>query len=74
MKGLTLKELRTNAGLTREQIAKKAFVDVSCITHWELGDWAPSRKYHKKLAKLYGVSEAEIKAAADEIRAANANG
>lgn len=69
---MTLKELRTNAGLTREQIAKKAFVDASCITHWELGDWAPSKKYHKKLAKLYGVSEAEIAAIAAAIRTANA--
>mgnify|MGYP002768731479 CR=1 FL=1 len=69
---MTLKELRTNAGLTREQIAKKAFVDVSCITHWELGDWAPSKKYHKKLAKLYGVSETEIAAIAAAIRSANA--
>ena len=69
---MTLKELRTNAGLTREQVAKKAFVDVSCITHWELGDWAPSRKYHKKLAKLYGVSTAEIAAIAAAIRSANA--
>lgn len=69
---MVLKELRTNAGLTREQVAKKMFVDVSCITHWELGDWAPSKKYHKKLAKMYGVPEAEIKAAADEIKAASA--
>lgn len=71
---MTLKELRTNAGLTREQVAKKAYVDVSCVTHWELGDWAPPRKHHKKLAKLYGVSETEIETIAADIRAANTEG
>lgn len=71
---MTLKELRTNAGLTREQVAKKAYVDVSCVTHWELGDWAPPRKHHKKLAKLYGVPEVEIAGIAAEIRAANTEG
>ena len=57
---MPLRELRELAGLTRAQVAKKLNVDLSCVTHWELGDWRPSRKYHKKLAKLYGVTVEEL--------------
>lgn len=57
---MTLRELRERSGLTRAQVAKKLNVDLSCVTHWELGDWRPTRKYHKKLAKLYGVTVADI--------------
>lgn len=57
---LTLRELRERSGLTRAQVAKKLNVDLSCVTHWELGDWRPARKYHKKLAKMYGVTVDEL--------------
>ena len=57
---LTLRELRERSGLTRAQVAKKLNVDLSCVTHWELGDWRPLRKYHKKLAKMYGVTVDEL--------------
>lgn len=50
-----------------------AFREPDCVedNSQEYGDWAPARKYYKKMAKLYGVSEEEIKAAAEAIRAAN---
>ena len=57
---LTLRELRERSGLTRAQVAKKLNVDLSCVTHWELGDWRPLRKYHKKLAKMSGVTVDEL--------------
>ena len=57
---LALKELRERSSLTRAQVAKKLNVDLSCVTHWELGDWRPARKYHKKLARMYGVTVAEL--------------
>lgn len=57
---MTLRELRERSGLTRAQVAKKLNVDLSCVTHWELGDWRPLRKYHKKLAKMYGVTVGEL--------------
>lgn len=57
---LTLRELRERSGLTRAQVAKKLNVGLSCVTHWELGDWRPLRKYHKKLAKMYGVTVDEL--------------
>lgn len=57
---MSLRELRETAGLSRNFVADKLDVCVSCIAHWEKGDWPPSRKYHKKLAKLYGVSKEQI--------------
>ena len=60
---MTLREMRDRANLSCTQVGKKLFVDQSCVRHWEYGDWAPARKYYKKMAKLYGVSEEEIKAA-----------
>ena len=57
---MTLRELRERSGLTRAQVAKKLNVDLSCVTHWELGDWRPLRKYHKKLSKMYGVTVDEL--------------
>ena len=57
---MTLRELRERSGLTRAQVAKKLNVDLSCVTHWELGDWRPLRKCHKKLAKMYGVTVDEL--------------
>lgn len=57
---MTLRELRERSGLTRAQVAKKLNVDLSCVTHWELGDWRPLRKYHKKMAKMYGVTVDEL--------------
>ena len=63
---MALKELRERSGLTRAQVAKKLNVDLSCVTHWELGDWRPARKYHKKLARMYGESEKELIEALEE--------
>ena len=63
---MTLRELRELSGLTRAQVAKKLNVDLSCVTHWELGDWRPARKYHTKLARMYGVSEKELIEALEE--------
>lgn len=68
---MTFKELRIRAGLTQAVVGKKLNVDQSCISRWESGTWPPQRKLHKKLARLYGVTEAEIKVIADKIKAAN---
>lgn len=57
---MALKELRERSNLTRAQVAKKLNVDLYCVTHWELGDWRPARKYHKKLARMYGVTVDEL--------------
>ena len=60
---MTLKELRERAGLSRAQVAKELDLDATCVTHWECDDWCPSRKYHRKLAELYKVSDQMLKEA-----------
>lgn len=57
---MPMRELRERSGLTRAQVAKKLNVDLSCVAHWELGDWRPGRKFHKKLARLYGCTVDEL--------------
>lgn len=55
-----LRELRKQAGLTQAQVAKKLDVDQSAVSLWENGVNAPCRKYHKKLARLFGVTVEEL--------------
>lgn len=60
---LTLREMRCSALLKQEEVAKKLTVDQSAISNWERGTTRPLRKYHKKLAKLYGVTVEQIETA-----------
>lgn len=53
---MTLKELRERAHLRQVDVAKRLNVDQAAVSKWETGETKPSRKYHKKLAKLYGVT------------------
>lgn len=55
-----MRELRLAAGLRQIDVAKKMNVDQGAVSKWESGETRPSRKYHKKLAKLYGVTVAEL--------------
>jgi len=55
-----LREYREKAGLRQVDVAKKLNVDQTAISKWESGDNRISRKYHKKLAKLYGVTVDEL--------------
>ena len=57
---MNLRELRKNAGLSQTAVAKKLNVDQAAISNWERGINPPLKKYHKKLAKLYGVSKEQI--------------
>ena len=40
--------------------SKKMNVDQAAVSKWESGENGISRKYHKKLAKLYGVTVDEL--------------
>lgn len=60
---MTLRELRENASLKQEDVAKKLTVDQSAVSNWERGTARPLAKYRKKLAKLYGVTVSEIEEA-----------
>ena len=55
-----MRELRLTAGLRQIDVAKKMDVDQAAVSKWESGENKPSRKYHKKLAKLYGVTLEEL--------------
>lgn len=57
---MKLREYREKAGLRQVDVAKKLNVDQTAISKWESGDNRISRKYHKKLAKLYGVTVDEL--------------
>ena len=57
---MTLRDIRKEAGLRQEDVAKKLDVDQSTVSFWESGRCNPSRKYHKKLAKLYGCTVEEL--------------
>lgn len=57
---LTMRERRMMAGLRQVDVAKKMDVDQAAVSKWENGDTRPSRKYHKKLAKLYNCTVEEL--------------
>ncbi len=57
---MTLRELRKERGLRQEDVAKRLEVDQAAVSQWETGKSGPSRKYRRKLAKLYGVPEDEL--------------
>lgn len=57
---LTMRERRMMAGLRQVDVAKKMDVDQAAVSKWENGETRPSRKYHKKLAKLYNCTVEEL--------------
>ncbi len=58
----TLKEMRLRCGYSRPQVANKLNVSDTAIAHWEAEDWMPSEKYHKPLARIYGVPLEDFRA------------
>lgn len=59
---MNIRELRLKAGLTQAQLAKKMNVDQAAVSRWESGETRPLRKCHRKLAKVLGCTEEELKA------------
>lgn len=57
---MTLSEMRYNANLLQKDVAKHMKVDQSAVSQWEQGRTKPLRKYHARLAKLYGVTVDEL--------------
>ena len=55
-----LRELRLKSGRTQETVAKKLDVTQAAVSRWESGETTPLRKYRKRLARLYGVTEEEL--------------
>ena len=63
---MKLREYREKAGLRQIDVAKRMNVDQAAVSKWESGENRISRKYHKKLAKLYGVTVDELLSDQDE--------
>lgn len=57
---MKLREYREKAGLRQVDVAKKLNVDQTAVSKWENGGNPISRKYQKKLARLYGVTVDEL--------------
>ncbi len=55
-----LKEARTNAGLTQEQVAEKIMVSRQTISNWENGKSLPDIVSIIKLSDLYQISLDEL--------------
>lgn len=65
---MTLRELRSQASLRQEDIGKKLNVDQGAVSKWENGKTHPSKKYHRKLANIYGITVDELKKAVGTIK------
>ena len=51
-----LLELRTQHGLSQDELAEKLFVTRQAVSRWEQGETVPNTETLKLLSKLYGVS------------------
>jgi len=54
--GKRINELRSNAGLTQEQLAEKLEISRQAVTKWENGDSIPDVEKLVELSSLFGVS------------------
>ncbi len=66
---MELKEIREAAGLQQADVAKKLRVTIPAVSNWERGLNGIASKYIKTLARLYGVTAAEIRAASEQAQA-----
>ena len=53
---IDLKKLRTEKGLTQEQLANESGVQRTTITMIELGENKPSIELAKKLGEVFGIT------------------
>lgn len=51
---------RKRAGITQAQLARRLNVTQSAVSWWESGKWKPCKKYHKRLAKIFGITVEEL--------------
>lgn len=56
MLGETIKQLRTDKGLTQKELAEQLFVTPQAVSRWENGEVEPSVGTLSLLAKIFGVS------------------
>ena len=70
---MELRELRKESGLRLADVAKKLKVNASAVSNWERGLNGIASKYIKPLARMYGVTEAEIRTASEAAQTARAD-
>jgi len=58
--GEKIKKLRTDNGLTQDELAERIFVTRTAISKWETGKGLPSIESLKELSRLFGVSLDEL--------------
>ena len=51
-----LLQLRTEKGLSQEQLAERVFVTRQAVSRWETGETTPNTETLKLLSNLYDVS------------------
>ena len=51
-----IRELRTKAGLSQDELAEKLFVTRQAVSRWENGETVPNTETLKLLSKLFRVS------------------
>lgn len=60
----TLRRLRTERGLSQQQLAKQLFVDRSSVTHWESGRRIPDAILISRIAETLGADVSVLLSAA----------
>lgn len=55
-----LKELRSNAHLTQEELANQIFVSRTLVTKWESGDRYPNKDNLARLALFFRITQDEL--------------
>ena len=51
-----IRGLRTNAGLSQEELAERVYVTRQAVSRWENGDTVPNTDTLKLLSKIFDVS------------------
>lgn len=57
---INIKILRAKANLNQKQLAKKLDVNQGTVSRWETNEMKPSKKYIKRLCKIFGCTVDEL--------------
>lgn len=57
---ITIKERREQLGMTQAELGEKVEVTQAAVCRWEVGDTAPLKKLHEKIAQALQVPVAEL--------------
>lgn len=63
---MTLRELRNRAHRTQQEIGNAVNVSQGAVSHWEIGDFPPLRKYRRLLCSALDCTPQELEDAINE--------